>query len=159
LGATKGRIVRQLITESLMLSLAAGCLGLALAAGTVRALVAFGPSDVPRLAEASIDPVVLLWTLALCLSTGVAFGIVPAFIAHRNSHESLKRRSQRAPAFLMVAELGLAMVLLTGAALLIRSFLAVEAADPGFRPEGVLTMNVYVSGTPARNIELEQSVL
>jgi len=159
LGATKGRVVRQLITESLILSLVSGCVGLALAAGTVRAIVAFGPADIPRLSDASIDPVVLWWTLALCLSAGVVFGLTPALIAQRNSQETLKRTNHRAPALLMVAELGLAMVLWTGAALLIRSFLAVEAVDPGFRPEGVLTMNVYVSGPPARNIELEQAVL
>ncbi len=161
LGATGSRIARQLITESLVLSLVSASLGVALAAAGVRALIAFGPPDLGRLSEAAIDPVVLAWTLGLSVLVGVLFGVIPALgTKQRHSSESLKRnRRQRAPAILTVAELALAMILLTGAGLLIRSVLAVEAVNPGFRPEGVLTMNLYVPGSEARNITFERAML
>jgi putative ABC transport system permease protein len=161
LGATRRRLARQLITESVVLSVPSGALGIALAAAGVRALIAFGPPDIPRLSEATIDPPVLAWTFGLSVIAGVLFGVVPALRTKKHqASEMLKRnRSQRAPAVLTVAELALAMILLTGAGLLIRSVLAVEAVNPGFRPEGVLTMRVYVPGSAARNIMFVQALL
>jgi predicted permease len=161
LGATGSRIARQLITESLVLSLLSASLGVALAAAGVRACIAFGPPDIARLSEASIDPAVLAWTLGLSVLVGVLFGVIPALHTKtRQASDSLKRnRGQRAPAILTVAELALAMILLTGAGLLIRSVLAVEAVNPGFRPEGVLTMNLFVPGSEVRNTTFEQAML
>jgi predicted permease len=160
LGASGARIVRQLITESMALSLLAGLLGVALASAGVRALIAFGPPDIPRLSEATIDPAVLAWTFGLSVAAGVFFGVIPPLrTTARVSSERLKRRRQRAPAILTVAELALAMMLLTGAGLLIRSVRAVEAVDLGFRPEGVLTMSLYVPGSQTRNISFEQAMV
>jgi predicted permease len=159
-GASRSRILRQLITENLLLSLLSGSLGVALASTAVRVLIALGPSDIPRLSEAAIDPVVLIWTFALCVLVGIMFGVTPA-LHHTpsRSSEAPKGRSQRVSAVLAIAELALAMVLLAGAGLLIRSFLALQAINPGFRPDGVLTMNLYVPGSAARGITFEQAVL
>src|SRR5258708_16610649 len=161
LGATGSRIARQLITESLVLSLLSASLGVALTAAGVRVFIAFGPADIARLSEAAVDPVVLAWTLGLSVLVGVLFGVIPALrTKKRHSSDSLKRnRSQRAPAILTVAELALAMILLTGAGLLIRSVLAVEAVNPGFRPEGVVTMTLNVPGSETRNITFERAML
>ena len=159
-GASRNRILRQLITENLLLSALSGSLGVVLASATVRLLIVFGPSDIPRLSEAAIDPVVLMWTFALCVLVGIVFGMTPA-LHHTpsRSSEAPTGRSQRVSALLAIAELALAIVLLTGAGLLIRSFLALQAINPGFQPEGVLTMNLYVPGSAARGITFEHAVL
>ena len=117
-GASRNRILRQLITENLLLSVLSGSLGVVLASATVRLLIVFGPSDIPRLSEAAIDPVVLIWTFALCVLVGIVFGVTPA-LHHTpsRSSEAPKGRSQRVSAVLAIAEMALAMVLLTGAGL------------------------------------------
>ncbi len=152
LGAGRARLVRQLLTESAVLSLLSGLLGTALAWAGVRALVAFGPRNIPRLDEVGADARVLAFTLSISLLSAVLFGLVPAWkVSRSDPNESLKEggrgglagiRSRRTRELLVIAELALAVVLLSAAGLLVRSFLAVRAVDPGFRPERVLTIKL-----------------
>jgi putative ABC transport system permease protein len=158
LGAGRGRLVRQLLTESVMLALAGGALGLALGAWGVRALLVVSPGRIPRAPEIGLlpDGSVLLFTLAVSLLTGVLFGLAPALGASRpDLAESLKEgagratpslRRNRARALLVVTELALALVLLAGATLLLRSFVLLRNVNPGFDARGVLTMKVLLSG-------------
>jgi putative ABC transport system permease protein len=152
LGASRGRVVRQMLTESLLLSLAAGGLGLALTCCTAKGLVRLCPSDIPRLQETSIDLSVLGFTLGASVVTGLLFGMVPAWRASDiGVSETLKERSgwarsgrgwRRLHSGLVVSQLGLSLILLFGAALLIRSLIALESMDLGFRPEHVLAVNI-----------------
>ncbi|MFL5616708.1 MAG: ABC transporter permease [Gemmatimonadaceae bacterium] len=160
LGATRGRLVRQLLTESTLLSLIASVVGLGLAALGTRALVALIPASFPAQAitEVTIDWSVLVFTLAIALATGVAFGLVPAWSLARGAlHDTLKEGSRggagatrgtaRLRGALVVAELSLAIVLLAGAGLMIRSFSALRNVRLGFEPTHVLTAEVSI---PAR---------
>jgi putative ABC transport system permease protein len=151
LGAKRWDLARQLLTESLILSLVGGVLGLALAYASVRALVAFNPGNVPRVDELSVDGRVVLFTFAVSVLTGLLFGLVPALQTTRaNLQGTLRdgsrgvsdRGGQRVRRVLVVAEVALALTLLTGAGLLVRSFAALQGVDPGFRPDNVLTFNV-----------------
>jgi putative ABC transport system permease protein len=150
LGARRGRLVRQLLTESMLLSVSGGLLGIALAYAGVRALVATLPANVPRADEIRIDGQVLGFTVALALLTGLAFGLVPALRTVRvDLHDPLKEGGRgntgghhRLRSGLVVAEVALALVLMVGAGLLLRSFFRVLGADPGVRPEGVLSAAV-----------------
>jgi predicted permease len=162
LGANRRRLIRQLFTESLIMAGFSGFLGLLFAAVGVRALAAVGPPDIPRLNEAGLDVGVLVFTLGISLVAAVLFGLAPAMkISQNDPNESLKSAGRaasgsaglrRARGLLIVTEVALAIVLLTGAGLLLRSFLAVEAVDPGFQPEHVLTMRVtWPAGTPDVN--------
>jgi len=141
LGAGRGRILRQLVTESILLSSLAGALGLPFAAWSIRALVSLAPHGIARLEEAHIDAPVLAFNFGLSLATGFLFGLLPAI---RISQEVTNRRqtsggdSRGTRRAFVVAQVALAVVLLTGAGLLIRSFLAVQAVDPGFRTSRVL---------------------
>jgi putative ABC transport system permease protein len=150
LGAGRGRLVRQLLTESLLLGLAGGALGLALAAWGVELLVALSPGNIPRLDEAGLDARVLAFTFGVSVLTGVVFGLLPALSASKTDlAESLKEGGSRGPTAgrgarrlrgsLVIAEIAITAVLLAGAGLMIRSFAAVQAVDPGFRPERVMT--------------------
>ena len=149
IGASQGQIFRQLMTESLCLSLLGGALGLALASWGVRLLVVLNPPNVPRLREASsLDGTVLLVSLLIALVTGVLFGLAPMFHSLRiNLTESLKegargstqRAGEATRRMLIVAEVGLSLVLLIGAALTIESFRHLQKVDLGFQPEKVLT--------------------
>jgi putative ABC transport system permease protein len=156
LGAGRGRIVRQLITESALLSLAGAVVGAALAAWAVAAVVAFGPAGLPRLAEVVVDGPVLAFTGGLAILTGVLFGLVPAFHVARPNvaqmlRESLRGSSrggaQRTRVALVVAEMALSVVLLVGAGLLIRSFVRLMNVDPGFNPERVVAFNLSLPTT------------
>jgi predicted permease len=147
LGASRARIVRQLVVESLMLTAAAGMLGLLLAAGGIRVILASKPVNLARLDEVSLDPHVLGWALFLCILTGILVGLAPARIAVRRelriSADAGGRGTAgiaavRARRTLVITEIALAMVLLAGAGLLVRSLWSVEAVDLGFRPERVL---------------------
>jgi predicted permease len=148
LGAGRGRIVRQLLTESAVLACVAGAAGLALASWSVRALVAAAPPDVPRLEQTAVDPVVLAFTMAVVILSAILFGLVPALRAARTDvHTVLKEGGRGAAAGgardrlrtgLIVAELALALILLVGAGLLIRSAIALDRTSPGFDPTGVL---------------------
>jgi predicted permease len=154
LGAARGRIARQILTESVVLALLGGALGLALAFGGIRGLIALAPPDLPRLREVTLDGRVLGFTFALTVLTGVVFGVVPALHnGTANLHDRLrsaargalgKRGAARSRRTMVVAEVALAIVLLTGAGLLIRSFALLRQVDPGFRPENVTTFSIQL---------------
>jgi len=151
LGASRLRIVRQLLTESLLLAVAGGGVGLLLAIWAVRWLVSMSPDTIPRVNEISVDLRVAGFTLLASVATGVLFGVVPAWQASRTEFtDALKEsgrttagvRKQRLRSALVVSEVALSLVLLVGAGLLIRSFAKLNQVDPGFNPEQVLTMGV-----------------
>jgi len=158
LGATRLRLVRQLLTESVMLAFAGGLAGLALAYWSVRALVAGLPADaLPRQQGIGVDAGVFAFTLLLCLMTGIVFGLAPAIQASKTDlNESLKAggknsagdsRGRALRSSLVVAELALALMLLAGAGLMTRSFIRLQSINPGFDPQNLLTMTISVSGT------------
>lgn len=153
MGASRTRMVRQVLTESLVFALGGGLLGLGLAIGGVRALRALAPADLPRVDEVAVDPLVLAFALAVTLGTGLLFGVVPALRgAREDAGESLKEGGKtssgqarglgRARRALVVAELALAVVTLAGAGLMLRSLWKLQAVDLGFRAERLLTMRV-----------------
>jgi putative ABC transport system permease protein len=161
IGAGRGRLVRQLLTESAVLSAIGGVLGLVIGLVGVRALVAINPGGIPRIGRdgAGIAPDwnVLFFTLLVALVTGILFGLVPALQASRpDLHGTLKEsgaragsgvRQNRARGLLVVTEMALAIVLLIGAGLLIRSFAALRQVPPGFDRHNVLTMESSFTGT------------
>src|SRR6185369_15904724 len=151
LGAPRGRIFRQLLTESVLLAALGGILGILLAFWGVRGLVASLPANVPRADEIRVDGVVLAFTGALAVLTGLLFGIAPAWKISSGGVQGALREEGRGtvgPAHhrlrntLVVAEIALALILLVGAGLLVRSFVRVLAADSGFRADGVLTASL-----------------
>jgi len=156
LGASRWRIVRQLLTESLLLALLGSLLGLGLAWWGIGALAAISPRDVVNLQGVGLNFTVLAWTLGVSLLTGVVFGIAPALEATRpNLNDALKEggkgaggegsRSRRLRSALVVAEVALALVLLASAGLLVKSFARLQRVDTGFDTENVLTMVVRLS--------------
>jgi len=156
LGATRGRLIAQFLCESVLLSLAGGALGLALARGSVALVAAFGPASIPRLTQATVDGRLFLFALAVSALTGILFGIIPAIQGSRtNMHAALTeagrggtagRAARRLRSALVVAEIALALLVLIGAGLLLRSFARLRRVDPGFRSEGVLTLRVPLGG-------------
>jgi len=160
LGARRLRIVRQLLTESVVLAMSGGILGLMLGYIGVRALLAVSPADLPRIGEhgaaVGIDWRVLAFTLALSLLTGILFGVFPAIGASRpDLNTALKESSNRsgtgfrqgkARSLLVVSEVSLALVLLIGAALLIRTYIALRNVNPGFDAHDVLTLEMSLTG-------------
>jgi len=152
LGAGRGRIVRQLLTESVLLAAAGGAAGLVLAWWGTDLLVSLGPGELTDLQQVKISAPVLGFTLAVSLLTGIIFGLVPAFDAARfDLQESLKEggknigggtRSHRLRSAFVIAEIALALVLLVGAGLLVRSFARLQAVDPGFNAKNTLTMRI-----------------
>jgi len=157
LGARRFRVVRQFLTENLLLASLGGGVGLLLAMWGTRALVALSPGNVPRLENVGIDGRVVLFLLAATGLTSVAFGLVPAMQASAvNLSDTLKEggrgasdgiRRNRLRSFLVASEFTLALILLIGAGLMIRSFLALRAVDPGFNPHNVLSLVVSVAGS------------
>jgi len=156
LGAARVRIIRQLVTESLMLSLAGAAVGVALAAWAVAAVVSFGPEGLPRLQEVAVNTPVLLFALAVSAATGILFGLVPALHAARPDIAQMLResvrgttrgRAQRTRSILVMTEMTLAVVLLIGAGLLIHSFVRLLNVNPGFNPERVVTFNLSLPST------------
>ena len=156
LGAGRGRIVAQLLTESVLLALGGGALGLLLSAVVIRVLAHAGPASVPRLAQAAIDLRLFAFTLVVSLATGILFGLAPAM---RGSGSSLStalnevgrsgttgRAGRRLRNTLAITEVALAVVVLIGAGLLIRSFIRLRSVDPGFQPAHVLTVRVPLGG-------------
>jgi putative ABC transport system permease protein len=149
IGAGRGRIVRQLLGESLALGLLGGLTGLLLAAVGVRIIVALSPEGVPRLDQAGLDGPTVAFALLLSVTSTILFGLVPALrLARADLHSSLKEggRSSGAGAVrdrvrraLVVTEVALSLVLLSGAGLLIRSAISLENVDPGFHPDGLFT--------------------
>ena len=159
IGAGRGRVIRQLLTESVLLSLAGGVLGLGLGYAGVRALLAINPGDVPRIGERGsavvLDWRVLLFTLAVSVLTGILFGLIPAFnVSRADLNLTLKESGQRsgglrqnkARSILVISEVALALVLLMGATLLIRTFIALRGVNPGFDTHNVLTMEMSLTG-------------
>ncbi|HEV2705013.1 MAG TPA: ABC transporter permease, partial [Pyrinomonadaceae bacterium] len=152
MGASRGRIIRQLLTESLMLSLMGGAAGLLLALWGVDLLIAATPADIPRVSEVGLDGRVLGFTAGVTLLTGLFFGLAPALQASKSDlNEGLKEggrgsteslRSNRVRSVLVVVEVALSLVLLVGAGLLIQSFWRLLEVKPGFDPEKVLAADV-----------------
>ncbi|HWH04407.1 MAG TPA: ABC transporter permease [Gemmatimonadales bacterium] len=157
LGASPGRVVRQLLTESMLLSLIGGAAGVATAVGTLRLILQFVPSNVPRLNEVRIDFVVLAFALLISILTGVVFGLVPALHSARGALSSAIReggrgsssgtRTGRLRDVLIVSELAFAVILMVGAGLLLRTLRGLLQEDPGFNPAQVVTANTWL-GVP-----------
>ena len=172
LGAGRGRIVVQFLTESVLLALGGAALGWFLAAGAVYLLVHTGPASVPRLAQVAVDLRLFAFALAVSLATGILFGLAPAMQGARTSLSvalneggrggSAGRTGRRIRNALVSTEVALAVVVLIGAGLLMRSFIRLRAVDPGFRPVGVLTARVPLAGgrnaTPDRRIAFIRQV-
>ena len=172
LGASAGRIVRQLLTEGVLLAAVSGLIGTLLALAGIRLIRAFGPGNLPRLNEISLDLRVLGWALAISVLAGILVGLAPAIATLRRdlrpsgeeggrsvSGGAATRRIRRA---LVVADFALAIVLLAGAGLLVRSWWYVNNIDPGFRPERVLLMELSAPPTfsiPAQRTDLYHRVL
>jgi len=152
LGAGRHRVVRQLLTESFLLALLAGALGLLLATWGSAAWVRFSPENLPRIAEIRMDGWVLAFTTALSLATGMLFGLAPALqVSHANIVDALKEGALSSTAgrgrhalrsSLVIVEIALALVLLVGSGLLIRSLMHLQNVNPGFDPHNVMTSNV-----------------
>jgi putative ABC transport system permease protein len=149
LGASAPRLMRQLLTESVLLSALGGILGVVLAAGGLRLLRLLPPGTIPRIEEVSLNGGVLIFSLVLCVVTGIAFGLVPSLLAsHRDVNGTLKesgrgsnegRKSRSSRPALVVVEVAIAVVLVTGAGLLMKSFGNLMHVDPGFSPTNVTT--------------------
>jgi predicted permease len=160
IGAGRRRVVSQLLTESVLLSVAGGALGLSLGHAGVRALLAIAAGNIPRIgtqgSAVTLDWRVLVFTLLTSVSTGILFGLIPAFSATRTDLSAALNQSgsrsgtglgqNKARAVLVIGETALALVLLTGAALLIRTFAALRTVDPGFDAHNVLTMEMSLTG-------------
>jgi len=161
LGAGRGRIVRQLLTESVLLGLVGGALGLIVAAAGVRGLLFLIPPGMPRVAEVTIDTRVLAFTMLTALATGLGFGLVPAlrasrptlqavFGATRNAGGTLARR--RLSELLVVAQIALGVILVAGAGLLIKSFWRLHQVELGFRPEQVIAADIPIPAFPSDSV-------
>jgi predicted permease len=181
LGARWTRVARQLLVESLTLAVSGGALGVALAYGGLRVLLATGPSNLPRLTEISIDPVVLGFALTISVMSGLLFGLIPILRYTRpfgfaqgrarladavgsggRAHST--RESQRWQQALVAAQIALALVLLVSAGLMIRSFQALRGVDPGFaEPQRVQTFSISIPPTmvfePERVTRMQQEVV
>jgi putative ABC transport system permease protein len=160
IGAARGRIIRQLLIESVVLSTAGGALGLVLGLIGVRALLAVNPGDIPRIglhgSAIALDWQLLVFTVFVSLLTGILFGLVPALdVSRTDVTAALKegggrsgsgRRQNKTRALLVIGEVALAVVLLVGAALLIRTFVALRSVNPGFDAHNVLTLQMSLTG-------------
>jgi putative ABC transport system permease protein len=157
LGAGRARITRQLLTESLILSTAGGAVGVAIAAGIIRALVVIDPGNLPRLTEVTLDGTVLGFTLLITLLTGVIFGAMPAAqlaglgsgsrgpsLTGSGTHGSTTRVGKQIRSALVVAQVALALVLLIGASLLMESFVRLQNVDPGFEASDVAFASIIL---------------
>jgi putative ABC transport system permease protein len=168
LGAGRFRLIRQMLTESLVLGLVGGGLGLALAYWGVRLLVRLNPGNIPRLGEVSIDSPVLLFTLGVAVVTALVFGAVPALRTSRvDLHRSLKEgaethglgllRRARGRSVFAVAEIALALVLLVSAGLMIQSFVRLIQVDSGYDPRDTLTLSVNLPRSKYREATVQKA--
>ena len=161
LGAGRGRLIRQMLTESLLIAIASGAAGVAIAAVGTKALVLLLPADFPRAASISLDRAMLGWTFFITLGTGLLFGLAPALQAARfDVQQSLRecgrgtsagKRHMRLRIALVVGEVAMACVLLVGAGLMLRSFVNLLQLDPGFRPQKALSATVSLPQTNYKN--------
>ena len=165
LGASRSRVVRLLLTESVLLAVVGGAVGLLLAFWSLDVLVSLKPANLPRLAEIGINRTVFLFTFAVSVLTGLLFGVAPAWqVSKSDLNEGLKEsggrggtdspRRQRVRALLVISEVALSLVLLIGAGLMIRSFSRLLAVDPGFKADHVLT--AFVSLPPSKYPKREE---
>lgn len=160
LGASKRRIIHQLVTESMLLSFLGGALGIAAGFGGVRMIVALSPADLPRLDAIRLDPAAFLFAFAITTIIGLAAGIIPALHISRNDLQTGLRQSSSRIAgshlwtrrLLVITEVALALVLLVSAGLLLRSMELLLRVDPGFNPSHLLTMQVATSGHEFENL-------
>ena len=148
LGGTRNALIGQMLAESVVLAAAGAIVGLLLAKLGIELLLNIVPSNLPRVSDVTLDPAVLGFTAAMALASALAFGILPALRASRPNLSQTLRAGGRAPALhagrylrqgVVIAEVGLSFVLLVGAGLMLRSFMALERVDPGFDPSGILT--------------------
>jgi predicted permease len=164
LGASRSRIARELLLESVGLGAAGGVLGIGLAYGALKVLVAAGPANLPRLQEISIDPAVLCFTLAISLLAGLLFGLIPVFkyagprlagaLRQGGRNSSDGRERHRARSILVVVQVALALVLLIGSGLMIRTVGALKQVPPGFtQPGQILTLHVSIPDTQVPKAE------
>lgn len=163
LGASRARLIRQHLIESLVLSMIGGSLGLLIAFWMVDPLVSFAPKGTPRLEEIAIDPSVLTFTFGIAVLTGIGFGLAPALLSSKtNFSKALKEggrdtaattRGAHLRSALVISEVALTLMLLVGAGLLIKSFLNLQRVDPGFNPKNVLRVDVALPRAryPERN--------
>jgi putative ABC transport system permease protein len=170
LGAGAGRLARQMLTESAAMALLGGALGVCLAWGLTKAIPAWAPQGFPRLDDVRLDARVLGFAFALSLLAGALAGLVPAWRASRGALSPALRTNdtrsigsgERVRALLLAFEAALSVVLLIGAALLVRSFITLTHVDPGYDPRNVLTARIYVTGaasTPERRAQLIETLL
>ncbi|MFL6520475.1 MAG: ABC transporter permease [Chthoniobacterales bacterium] len=165
LGASRSRVVRLLLTESVLLAIVGGALGLLLAIWSLDLLVSLKPANLPRLAEINVNRTVFLFTAAVSVLTGILFGLAPAWqVSKTDLNEGLKEsgrgsdapRRHRMRALLVISEVALSFVLLIGAGLMIRSFSRLLAVDPGFKTDHVLT--AFISLPVAKYPKREEQV-
>ncbi len=145
LGASVGRLVRQLLVESMLFGLIGGAAGLLVASFLLRLIVTLGPENVPRLSEVALDPIVLGFAFALSIASSLLFGLAPALQARRSrpagAIKEVPTSQYRARGLLIIVEVALAVVLLVGSGLLLKSFARLSSVDPGFAQESLLTMD------------------
>jgi predicted permease len=154
LGASRARLVRQMLTESLLLAFAAGVVGFATAAWSLGPLLYLVPSNVPRLTEITINPRVLIFSLGVSVLTGVLFGLAPAFqfsgfdlatyLKESARGASSSRRQNRISSVLVAGEFAICLILMTGAGLLVRSFWELMETNPGFNPQNAMVAHIWL---------------
>ncbi len=167
LGASQGRVIRQLLTESVLIGLAGGGIGASLAAWGTQAAIRVLPNTLPRAEEVRLDAHVLMFTLVVSILAGIVFGLAPALKTSRpNLQDTLKESGRgasgakhRALGVFVVVEMAMALVLLTGAGLMIRSLAALWSVDPGFNPHNILVFDVSLSPTLGANAVSTRSAL
>lgn len=144
LGASRGRLMRQLLTESALLAVLGGVAGVGCAFAGIRLLKALDPGNIPRLDESGVDPFVLLFAIAITLLAAMLFGVTPSLRASRSDEQALRHRGASPSRILLAVQVALSMILLIGAGLLLTSFIRMQQARLGFEPQNILTMRLPI---------------